>query len=82
MIRIYSSIVQIKLLGNVSQKMKFKIFFHSAMNKLVEAISVLRKQRLKFYNVVSIGQLYFEMLTLFFLHVIGVNEWGTLREGT
>ena len=29
------------------------------MNKLVEAISALRKQILKFYNVVSIGQLYF-----------------------
>ncbi|KAH9792872.1 hypothetical protein KPL71_004324 [Citrus sinensis] len=60
----------IKLLDDVSQKMKFIIFFHSAMNKLVEAISVLRKQRLKFYNVVSIGQLYFETLTLSVLHVI------------
>ena len=82
MTRICSSIVQIKLLDNVFQKMKFRIFFHSAMNKLVEAISVLRKQRLKFYNVVSIGQLYFEMLTLSVLHVIGVNEWGALHEGT
>ena len=52
------------------------------MNKLVEAISVLRKQRLKFYNVVFIGQLYFEMLTLSILNVIGVNEWGALPEGT
>ena len=77
-----SSIVQIKLLDDVSQKVKFRISFHSAMNKLVEAISALRKQRLKFYNVVSIGQLYFEMLTLFVLHVIGVNEWGALHEGT
>ncbi|KAK9175230.1 hypothetical protein WN944_027236 [Citrus x changshan-huyou] len=42
------------------------------MNKLVEAISALRKQRLKFYNVVSIDQLYFETLTLSVLHVIGV----------
>lgn len=81
MTRICSSIVQTKLLDDVSQKVKFKIFFHSAMNKLVEAISVLRKQRLKFYNVVSIGQLYFETLTLSVLHVIGVNEWGALREG-
>ncbi|KAK9192667.1 hypothetical protein WN944_003360 [Citrus x changshan-huyou] len=40
------------------------------MNKLVEAISVLRKQQLKFYNVVSIGELYFETLTLSVLHVI------------
>ena len=66
--------MQIKLLGDVSQKVKFRISFHSVMNKLVEAISVLRKQLLKFYNVVSIGQLYFETLTLSVLHVIGVNE--------
>ena len=79
---IYSSIVQIKLSDNVSQKMNFKMSFHSAMNKLVEAILALRKQRLKFYNVVSIGQLYFKMLTLSVLHVIGVNEWGALHEGT
>ena len=71
---ICSSIVQIKLLDDVSQKMNFKISFHSAMNKLVDAISALRKQPLKFYNVVYIGQLYFEMLTLFALHVIGVDE--------
>ena len=82
MTHICSSSVQIKLLDDVSQKMKFNIFFHSAMNKLVEAISMLRKQRLKFYNVVSIGQLYFETLTLSVLHVIGVNEWGALHEGT
>ena len=82
MTRICSSIVQINLLDDVSQKMKFRISFHSAMNKLVEAILVLRKQQLKFYNAVSIGQLYFEMLTLFVLHVIGVNEWGALHEGT
>ena len=81
MTRICSSIVQTKLLDDASQKVKFRISFHSAMNKLVEAISVLRKQRLKFYNVVSIGQLYFEMLTLSVLHVIGVNEWGALHEG-
>ena len=62
--------------------MKFKISFHSAMNKLVEAISVLRKQQLKFYNVIFIGQIYFEMLKLFVLLVIGVNEWGVLHEGT
>ena len=74
--------MQIKLSDDVSQKINLKIFFHSAMNKLVEAISVLRKPRLKFYNVVFIGQLYFEMLTLFVLHVIGVNEWGALHEGT
>ena len=74
MTRICSSIVLIKLLDDVSQKVKFKISFHSAMSKLVEAISALRKQRLKFYNVVSIGQLYFETLTLSVLHVIGVNE--------
>ena len=80
MTRICSSIVQIKLLDDVFQKEKFIIFFHSAMNKLVEAISVLRKPQLMFYNVVSIGQLYFEMLTLSVLHVIGVNEWGVLRE--
>jgi len=66
----------------VSHKVKFIIFFHSTMNKLVEAISVLIKQQLKFYNVVSIGQLYFETLTLSVLHVIGVNEWGALHEGT
>ena len=77
-----SSIVQIKLLDDVSQKKKFIIFFHSTMNKLVEVISVLIKQRLKFYNVVSIGHLYFEMLRLSVLHVIGVNEWGVLHEGT
>ena len=82
MTRICSSIVQTKLLDDVSQKMKFRIFFHSAINKLVEAISVLRKQRLKFYNVVSIGYLYFETLTLSVLHVIGVNEWGALHEET
>ena len=81
MTRICSSIVLIKLLDDVFSKMKFRIFFHSAMNKLVEAISTLRKQLLKFYNVVSIGQLYFEMLTYFALHVIGVNEWGALHEG-
>ena len=81
MTRIYSSIVLIKLLDDVSQKMKFRIFFYSAMNKLVEAILVLRKQQLKFYNVVSIGQLYFEMFTLSVLHVIGVNEYGALHEG-
>ena len=79
---IISSIVPIKLLDDVSQKVKFRIAFHSAMNKLVEATSVLRKPRLKFYNVVFIGQLYFEMLTLSVLHVIGVNEWGALHEGT
>ena len=82
MTHICSSTVHIKLLDDVSQKMKFKISFHSAMNKLVEAISMLRKQQLKFYNVVSISQLNFEMLTLFVLHVIGVNEWGALHEGT
>ena len=82
MTRICSSIVQIKLLDDVSQKMKFIIFFYFAMNKLMEAISVLRKQRLKFYNVVSISLLYFEMLTLSVLHVIGVNKWGVLHEGT
>ena len=82
MTRICSSIVQIKLLDDVSQKMKFRISFHSAMNKLVKAISMLRKQLLKFYNVVSIGQLYFETLTLYVLHVIGVNEWGALHDGT
>ena len=62
--------------------MKFRIFFHYAKNKLVEAISVQRKQLLKFYNVVSIGQPYFEMLILSVLYVIGVNEWGALHEGT
>ena len=82
MTRICSNIVQIKLLDDVSQKIKFKIFFHSAMNKLVEAISVLRKRQLKFYNVVFIGQLYFETLTLSVLYVIGVNEWGALHGGT
>ena len=41
-----------------------------------------KKQRLKFYNVVSIGQLYFEMLTPFALHVIGVNKCGALHEVT
>ena len=82
MTRICSSIVQTKLLDDVSQKVKFRISFHSAINKLVDAISALRKQQLKFYNVVSIGQLYFETLTLFVLHVIGVNEWGALHEGT
>ena len=82
MTRICSSIVQTKLLDDVSQKVKFKISFHSAMKKLVEAILALRKQRLKFYNVVSIGQLYFKMLTLSVLHVIGVDEWGALHEGT
>ncbi|KAH9698191.1 hypothetical protein KPL71_023923 [Citrus sinensis] len=66
----YADIVNYLVTGDVSQKVKFKISFHSAMNKRVEAISVLRKQRLKFYNVVSIGQLYFEMLTLSVLHVI------------
>ena len=79
---IYSSIMQIKLLYDVSQKVKFKISFHSVMNKLVETISALRKQQLKFYNVVSIGQLYFEMLTLSVFHVIGVNVWGELHERT
>ena len=82
MTHICSSIVQTKLLDDVSLKMKFKISFHSAMNKRVEAILVLRKQLQKFYNVVSIGQLYFETLTLSVLHVIGVNEWGALHEGT
>ena len=82
MTRICSNIVQIKLLDDESQKVKFKISFHSAMSKLVEAISALRKQRLKFYNVVSTGQLYFETLTLSVLHVIGVNEWGALHERT
>ena len=81
MTRICSNIVQIKLLDDVFQKVKFRISFHSAMNKLVEAISTLRKQLLKFYNVVSIGQLYFKMLTLFTLHVIGINEWRALHEG-
>ena len=74
--------MHIKLLDDVSQKIKFKISFHSAIKKLVEAISALRKQRLKFYNVVSIGQLYFETLTLSVLHVISVKEWGALHEGT
>ena len=73
--------MQIKLLDDVSPKVNFKISFRSAMNKLVEVISALRKQLLKFYNVVSIGQLYFETLTLFALHVIGVNGWGALHEG-
>ena len=73
--------MQIKFSDDVSQKVKFKISFHSAMNKLVEAISVQRKQLQKFYNVVSIGQLYFETLTLSVLHVIGVNERGALHEG-
>ena len=82
MTHICSSIVQIKLLDDVSQKVKFRISFHSAMNKLVDAISTLRKQRLKFYNVASIGQLYFETLTLSVLHVIGVNKCGALHEGT
>ena len=71
---ICSSIVLIKLLDDVSHKIKFRISFHYAMNKLVKTISVLRKQLLKFYNVVFIGQLYFKTLTLFVLHVIGVNE--------
>ena len=78
---ICSSIVQIKLLYDVSQKVNFKTSFPFAMNKLVEVISALRKQLLKFCNVVFIGQLYFEMLTLFTFHVIGVNEWGALHEG-
>ena len=51
------------------------------MNKLVEVILVIKKQQLKFYNVVFIGQLYFKMLTLSVLHMIGVNEWGALYEG-
>ncbi|KAK9208804.1 hypothetical protein WN944_001164 [Citrus x changshan-huyou] len=67
---------KIKLLGDVSQKVKFRISFHSATNKVVEAISVLRKQLLKFYNVVSIGQLYFETLTLSVLHVIAIISDG------
>ena len=44
---ICSSIVQIKLLDDVSQNVKSKISFHSAMNKLVEAISVLRNTATK-----------------------------------
>ena len=73
--------MQIKLSDDVSQKVNFKIFFHYVMNNLVEAILALRKQLLKFYNMGSISQLYFEILTLFALHVISVNEWGALHEG-
>ena len=71
---ICSSIVQIKLSDDVSQKVNFKIFFHYVMNNLVEAILALRKQLLKFYNMVFIGQLYFEILIFFALYVIRVNE--------
>ena len=74
------SIVHIKLLDDVSQKMKFRIFFHSTINKRLEAISALRNQLLKFYHVIFIGQLYFEIFTLYILHVICVNEWRVLHK--
>ncbi|KAK9195367.1 hypothetical protein WN943_003488 [Citrus x changshan-huyou] len=64
------TIREITLSDDVFHKVNFKTSFRSTMNKLVEAISALRKQLLKFYNVVSIGQLYFEMLILFVLHDI------------
>lgn len=80
MILIFSSIIHIKLLGNASYRANFKTSFHFTMYKFVEAVLVLRRRLLKFYNVIFIYQLYFEMLTRFVLHVIGASAWETLHE--
>ena len=82
MILVYSNIVQINLLEDVSQSEDFKTSFRYTINKLIKAILVPIKQLLKFYNVVSIDELYFEMLTLFILYIIGVSAHEALHKGT
>lgn len=52
------------------------------MNKLIEVILVPRQLLLKFYNMVSIEQLYLKTLIVFVLLVIGVSAWDVLHEET
>ena len=82
MIPIYLNIVLIRLLGDVFPIMKFKVLSHFAMNKLVEATLVLKRQQQKFYSVVFIGLLFFMTLMFSVLCVIGANVWVAFQRGT
>ena len=48
----------------------------------MEAVLILKRQLKKFYNVVSIGLLFFMMLMFFVLCVRGVNPWVAFERGT
>jgi len=56
------SIILTKSLGAVFPTMRLGVPFHSIMTKHVGGISVVRRQQLKFFSVVFIDLLYFEML--------------------
>ena len=66
MIHIYLNIVLIRLLGDMFQRMKFKVSSLFTMNKLVEATLVLKRRLQKFYSVAFIGLLFFMMLMVFY----------------
>ena len=82
MTHICSSIVQTKIVRRCVPESEIQNILSFCHEQACGGHFSARKQLLKFYNVVSIGQLYFETLTLSVLHVIGVNEWGALHEGT
>ena len=81
MTHICSSIVQTKIVRRCVPESEIQNILSFCHEQACGGHSALRKQQLKFYNVVFIDQLYFEMLKPFALHVIGVNEWGALYEG-
>jgi hypothetical protein len=73
----YSSISRINSSEDVFQKKSKKAYLGIATNWLVEVTLELRKQHLKFCNLVSFGPLYSKMRLIFVLSVIGAKGWGT-----
>ena len=75
MIHICISFVQIKLFGDVFQRMDNKTCCECAMRELVEVILLYGRLRKKFYRVDSIGQLCSRIVTLTAKVVHNVNNW-------
>ncbi|XP_074377307.1 uncharacterized protein LOC141718828 [Apium graveolens] len=72
-IPIFVSIVHTKSLGGMFQTMSLEVYFLFAMTKLVDVTLVLKRQLLKYFNVVSIGLVYLKILLNFVSLVVGVN---------
>ncbi|RVW91450.1 Retrovirus-related Pol polyprotein from transposon 17.6 [Vitis vinifera] len=76
MIHICISFAQIKLCGDVFQRMNNKTYCECAMKELVEVILLQGRLQQKFYRVDSIGQLCSRIVTLIAKVVHNVNNWG------
>ncbi|KAL6319873.1 hypothetical protein AAG906_036943 [Vitis piasezkii] len=72
---------QIKLCGDVFQRMNNKTYCECAMKELVEVILLQGRLQQKFYRVDSIGQLCSRIVTLIAKVVHNVNNWGKSTQG-